>query len=82
MKCLFYLTGSNNGNALLWDGSTLTIKGNLTPLNSEYVIKKVPLVEAAFDSDYWIIMDTVHFVTPMYSYLGWFSDNNFILILC
>jgi len=29
-----------------------TIKGNLTPLNSEYVINKVPLVEAAFDSDY------------------------------
>ncbi len=27
---LFYLTGSANGNALLWDGSTLTIKGNLT----------------------------------------------------
>jgi len=54
-----------------------TIKGNLTPLNSEYVINKVPLVEAAFDSDYWIIADTLHFVTPMYSYLGWFSDNNF-----
>lgn len=27
---LFYLTGSANGNALLWDGDTLTIKGNLT----------------------------------------------------
>jgi hypothetical protein len=27
---LFYLTGSANGNALLWDGSTLTIKGNLS----------------------------------------------------
>jgi hypothetical protein len=53
-----------------------TIKGNLTQLNPEYVINGVPLVEAAFDSDYWIIMDTVHFVTPMYSYLGWFSDNN------
>ena len=26
---LFYLTGSAGGNALLWDGSTLTIKGNL-----------------------------------------------------
>ena len=26
---LFYLTGSANGNALLWDGNTLTIKGNL-----------------------------------------------------
>jgi hypothetical protein len=27
---LFYLTGSAGGNALLWDGSTLTIKGNLS----------------------------------------------------
>jgi hypothetical protein len=27
---LFYLTGSANGNALLWDGNTLTIKGNLS----------------------------------------------------
>lgn len=27
---LFYLTGSANGNALLWDGSTLTIKGNIS----------------------------------------------------
>jgi hypothetical protein len=27
---LFYLTGSNNGNALLWDGETLIIKGNLS----------------------------------------------------
>ena len=26
---LFYLTGSNNGNALLWDGSTLSIKGTI-----------------------------------------------------
>ncbi len=27
---LFYLTGSANGNALLWDGSTLIIKGNIS----------------------------------------------------
>jgi hypothetical protein len=27
---LFYLTGSAGGNALLWDGSTLTIKGNIS----------------------------------------------------
>jgi hypothetical protein len=26
---LFYLTGSNNGNALLWDGNILTIKGTI-----------------------------------------------------
>ena len=27
---VFYLTGSSGGNALLWDGQTLTIKGNLS----------------------------------------------------
>lgn len=27
---LFYLTGSAGGNALLWDGATLTIKGTIT----------------------------------------------------
>lgn len=55
-----------------------TIRGILTPLDSEYVINGEPLVEAKFDSDYWIILDTVHFTTPMYSYLGWWSDNNYM----
>lgn len=55
-----------------------TIRGNLTPVNDEYVINGTPLVEAEFDSDYWIILDTVNFTTPMYSYLGWWSDNNFM----
>jgi hypothetical protein len=54
-----------------------TIRGNLTPMNPQYEVNDVPLVETAFDSDYWILIDTIHFITPMYSYLGWFSDNNF-----
>lgn len=54
-----------------------TIRGELTKLSPEYEINSVPLVETAFDSDYWIIIDTIQFTTPMYSYLGWFSDNNF-----
>jgi hypothetical protein len=54
-----------------------TIKGELTELSPEYEINNVPLIETAFDSDYWITVDTIRFTTPMYSYLGWFSDNNF-----
>ena len=49
----------------------------ITELHPQYVINGVPLVSAGFDSDYWILIDTIRFTTPMYSYLGWFNDNNF-----
>jgi len=52
------------------------ISGYLTPLNDSYVLNDVPLVEAKFDSDYWIVMDSLTFQTPMYSYLGWFNDHD------
>ena len=52
------------------------ISGFLTPLNDQYVINKVPLIEARFDSDYWVVLDSLTFQTPMYSYLGWFNDQD------
>ena len=59
-----------------WNGlNYFQIEGNLTPLNDQYVINGVPLIEANFDSDYWVVFDTLRFQTPMYSYLGWFNDN-------
>ena len=59
-----------------WDGlNYFQIKGDLTELNEEYVINGIPLIEANFDSDYWILFDTLQFQTPMYSYLGWFNDQ-------
>jgi hypothetical protein len=61
-----------------WKGlNYFQIKGELSELDPQYVINGVPLVSASFDSDYWILIDTIRFTTPMYSYLGWFNDNNF-----
>lgn len=54
-----------------------TIKGKLDELLPEYVINKVPLVETAFDSDYWVWIDGITFTVPLYSFLGFFSDGNF-----
>tara|TARA_R110000851_G_scaffold221580_1_gene374284 strand:- start:445 stop:1077 length:633 start_codon:yes stop_codon:yes gene_type:complete len=52
------------------------IVGSLTPLNDQYIINDVPLVEANFDSDYWIVMDSLRFQIPVYGYLGWFNDQD------
>ena len=51
------------------------IKGDITPLRDQYVINGEPLTNAKFDSDYWVVFDTLTFQTPMYSYLGWFNDD-------
>ncbi len=53
------------------------IEGNLTKLNPQYEINKVPLIETNFDSDYWVLFDTIQYTIPIYSYLGWFSDKQF-----
>jgi hypothetical protein len=52
-----------------------TIRGEVAELNPHYVINNVPLIETRYDSDYWIVFDTLKFKTPMYSYLGWYSDK-------
>ena len=51
------------------------IKGQLTELNNQYIINGVPLIEAKFDSDYWVVFENLNFSTPMYSYLGWFNSS-------
>tara|TARA_R110001592_G_scaffold188005_1_gene432981 strand:- start:846 stop:1514 length:669 start_codon:yes stop_codon:yes gene_type:complete len=59
-----------------WDDlNYFQISGYLTPLNDDYVLNDVPLIEARFDSDYWVVLDSLTFQTPMYSYLGWFNSN-------
>lgn len=54
-----------------------TVKGNLTQLDPKYVVNKVPLVEVNFDSNYWVIFDTIQYTVPMYSYLSWYTDKQF-----
>ena len=69
-----------NGNGyyeVKWDGlNYFQVKGQLTLLREQYIINDVPLVEANFDSDYWVVFDSIMFQTPMYSYLGWFNNNS------
>ena len=68
-----------NGNGYYeidWDGlNYFQIKGALTPMNDQYVINGIPLVETKYDSDYWVVFDSLQFQTPMFSYLGWFTDQ-------
>ncbi len=49
--------------------------GEISSVDENYTINNVPLVSAKFDSDYWILFDTLKFTIPMYSYLGWFDDQ-------
>jgi len=70
------LPNTNGHYEIEWDGlNYFQVKGQLSELNDQYVINGIPLIQTNFDSDYWIIFDTLRFSTPMYSYLGWFNDQ-------
>jgi hypothetical protein len=60
-----------------WGPKYFTIKGKLDELNPKYVLNKTPLVEAHWDSDYWITFDGISFKIPIYSVLSWFNDKAF-----
>ncbi len=57
--------------------SYFQVKGKMDELNSEYVINGVPLIEAGFDSDYWVLFDTIGYRYPVYSFLGLYTDKRF-----
>lgn len=70
------LPNGNGDYEIEWNGlNYFQIKGLLTPLNDQYVINGVPLIETKYDSDYWVVFDSLQFQTPMFSYLGWFTDQ-------
>lgn len=52
-----------------------TIRGEIAELNPQYVVNGVPLVETKYDSDYWIVFDTLQFKIPTYSYMSWFTND-------
>ena len=54
-----------------------TIKGQLDELHPNYIINGVPLIETIFDSDYWVWIDGITFTVPLYSVLGYFTDDNY-----
>jgi hypothetical protein len=67
---------SNGYYEVEWDGlNYFQVKGSLSELDDRYVVNEVPLIESKYDSDYWVVFDSITFQTPMYSYLGWFSDQ-------
>lgn len=52
------------------------IKGNTSELNSDYIVNGVPLIETAFDSNYFFIPEVITWTYPVYSFLGLYSNNN------
>ncbi len=54
-----------------------TIIGKLSKLNSKYVINGVPLIESQFDSDYWVLLDSISWKIPQYNRFGLYTDRNF-----
>jgi hypothetical protein len=81
----FWIEGPSQGKIdangythIKWIGANyFSIKGKLAELSPEYVVNGVPLIETTFDSDYWVVFDTIKYSTPMYSVLGWYSDKQF-----
>jgi hypothetical protein len=53
-----------------------TLKGNTDPLTQEYIINGVPLMETAYDSNFFFTTPNVQWTYPVYSFLGLFSNNN------
>lgn len=54
-----------------------TIQGQLDELHPDYVVNGVPIVETAYDSDYWVWINGITFTVPLYSVLGYFTSGNF-----
>ena len=72
-----YVDENGYNHIQFWGLKYFTVKGELSELTDKYVINGVPLVETVFDSDYWIWLDNLTFVLPVYSIFSWYTDNEF-----
>ena len=72
-----YIDDNGYSHIKFWGPKYFTVKGELSQLNDKYIINGVPLVETVFDSDYWIWLDSLTFVLPVYSIFSWYTDNEF-----
>ena len=54
-----------------------TIQGQLDEIHPDYIVNGVPLVETAYDSDYWVWINGITFTVPLYSILGYFINGNY-----
>jgi hypothetical protein len=53
------------------------IRGQLNNLSKDYYINGVPLIETQYDSDYWILFDTIQWRIPVYSPFSLYRDRRF-----
>jgi hypothetical protein len=53
-----------------WGPKYFTIVGKLDELHPKYVVNEIPLVETAFDSNYWVGFEDLSFIIPLYSPFG------------
>lgn len=53
-----------------WGPKYFTITGKLDELHPKYVANEIPLVETAFDSNYWVGFEDLSFIIPLYSPFG------------
>lgn len=69
---------NNNYYHIKYNGlGYFTIKGKLNELHPKYIINGAPLIETQYDSDYWVIFDTIRFKVPIYSVLSWFTNKDY-----
>ena len=65
-----YLDDNGYWHVKYWGPKYFTVAGQLDELHEEYVVNDVPLVEAAYDSNYWVAFDDLSFTVPLYSPFG------------
>jgi len=71
-----YYLDDNNYHHIVYNGlKYFTIETNMSPLKDDYVINGVPMVEVRYDSDTWVTLDSLTFIIPIYSYLGYYTDS-------
>lgn len=71
-----YYLDDNGYHHVVFDGKKyFTIETSMSPLKEEHVINGVPLVEVRYDSDKWVVFDSISFSVPVYSYLGYYTGG-------
>ena len=65
-----YLDNNGYWHVEYWGPKYFTIEGKLDELYEEYVVNDVPLVEVAYDSNYWVAFNDLSFTVPVYSPFG------------
>ena len=73
------ITPNINGEYnITWEGlNYFQIVGQLEKMEGEYThINGIPQIDCMYDSDYWVVFDSLSFTIPQYSYLGWFNNNS------